>query len=790
MVLQGIHFEYPYVLFSLIPGFIILFLIIRTNFVKRLKRSDVKKTLIKKRFLILLSRSLIITCLVIAIASPFLLKTEIKEGVSSVIILTDNSTSMNAMDTSKLPALYESLEKQFPVETRTIASGTRSAIGEAVLSALTPNSNIILATDGNTNYGRSIGDALISSKTTNSTINAVNLGEHVSDTSVRIEGSRTTTNAKGLSFDVITNQIGEKRAYDLQVTLNGQLAVNRRISGSQVLTIEKKFKEGRHEIKARIVINDYFEQNNEFSKSITVEEKPSVLFVSKKRSPLTQILNNLYFTTTVSSMEGQNLNDYSAVILNDIPEKDVDAKKLREYVTEGNGLVVFGGKDSYDRGNYEGSEFESILPIRIGRGSKTEDTETNVLLLIDISGSTKSNFKRGSRFEVSEVEKALALSVLSDLEDEDYISVLAFNTNSYLIHELSKVEGNREEIKEKISRLNYYGGTSISEGIRASRKVLGPLRGSKSIIIFSDGRSGSIYEDTKQAAQSARIGVKVYAVGVGEDTDRNHLIKIAKEGEGLYLEPDETEKLAIVLGEPEEDSASDLGIEIINNYHFITYNFKPDGSVNGFNHVVPKLNSELLVATKENNPLITSSRIGLGRIVAVSTDDGSAWASQMLTSKNSGLISRSINWAIGDLNREKDYYVDLQDSYVGVPSEIRIISDTKPEHESLSFSKIGPRLYSAHFTPKDVRKQEFFGTFAFTNYADEYTQLGMNSDFKEAVENSGGKLFNPEDANLLIQKIEQESKRTVSDPEELSWIFLGIVLVIFLVELIIRNFSR
>ena len=428
--------------------------------------------------------------------------------------------------------------------------------------------------------------------------------------------------------------------------------------------------------------------------------------------------------------------------------------------------------------------------MQIGRGSKTEETQNNVLLLIDISGSTKSNFKIGSAFEISEVEKALAISVLGDLEDEDNLAVVAFNTNGYLVHNTTRLGGNRFEIEEKISKLSYFAGTFMAEGIKSASGVLAPLEGSKSIIIFSDGRSGSTYEDLKEASSAARLGIKIYTVGVGEDTQRNHMIEVAKKGGGVYLEPDETERIKIIFGEPEEGDSEDLAIEVLNNYHFITYNLNPEGFVNGFNNVIPKPNAEVLVSTRNNNPLITSSRLGLGRIVAVSTDDGSAWASQLLNEKNSAAISRSINWAIGDLNKDKEFYVYIEDGFEGEPLEILVVSDLKPDHEFLRFSKIDKRLYKASFIPDKKGKQEFLGTFAFANYPKEYSLLGMNPDFKNAVTSSGGNFFSPEDSKKLIETIREESKIVASDPKDLSWIFLAAALLLFLIDIVLRTFAR
>ena len=240
----GMQFGQPLALLSFIPVLIILLFIIKANFVKRLTKKEMKKDLVRKRLMVFASRSLVFLFLIIAMSGPFTTETVVKQGLSTVTILSDNSTSMEAVDTSRIPLLYENLRKEVPIEVRTFASGNTSPIGEAALAALSPNNNILLITDGNNNYGRSIGDAMISAKTSNSTINAVNLRDFVSDTSVRIEGNRLTTDAKETKLNIIVNQVGAEKPYQLQVFIDGVLELEQRNSGSQAFSIEKKFEQG------------------------------------------------------------------------------------------------------------------------------------------------------------------------------------------------------------------------------------------------------------------------------------------------------------------------------------------------------------------------------------------------------------------------------------------------------------------------------------------------------------------------------------------------------------------
>ena len=782
----AIQFERPLLLVAIIPVLLALLFIIRKDFVKGLRRRDVRKSILRQRFFILATRSLVFAFLIVAMASPFSLQTAVKTGDPSLTVLSDNSTSMSVLDVSGVQAMNEKLQSKIPVKFRSFASGEDSPVGDAVLSTMKGKDNLLLISDGNGNSGRDLGDMLVVASSMNSTINAVNLEASVQDGAVVVTGPRVTTNAEQNEFKVAVKQVGSPQEYELGVYVGDKKVLSGTYSGSKNFSFSETFSEGYHVIKAEIVAKDHFSQNNVFYKTVKVEKKPKILFVSRDKTPLSEVLNALYGTTTVSGLSGQDLGSYSAVVLNDLPESEIPSQRLSDYVTEGNGLVVVGGKSAYDRGGYKDSVFEAMLPVRVGKGQEGEKTEVNVVLVIDISGSTKAGFRAGSHTRVEEVEKALAIGILKDLRPDDRVAVVAFNTDAFIVSDLGKVLGNERYVEDRISRLVYQGGTRIDEGIKAARKILGPLDGSKNMIIFSDGKSSGLSDDLRDARISANTGIKIHTVGVGAGTNRKHMQDIAKAGNGFYFEPGETEKLAVIFGEAEEGDSGSLAVDVINGHHFITYGVKPVASVSGFNQVIPKSNADLLVATQRNNPLVTSSRLGLGRIVAVSTDDGSAWASELLSSKNSVLISRAINWAIGDLGRNKEFDVDVRDVFLGDRMEVNVVSGAEPQHEFLKFSKTSKRGYSAHFTPQSSGIQSFFDAVAAVNYAEEYAILGMNPELKNLVALTGGKLFNPEDSNALVEKVKEDSKRVVSEPRMFSWMFLLAALVVFLSEIIVR----
>ncbi|MBI2142165.1 VWA domain-containing protein, partial [Candidatus Woesearchaeota archaeon] len=340
--------------------------------------------------------------------------------------------------------------------------------------------------------------------------------------------------------------------------------------------------------------------------------------------------------------------------------------KLSSYVLEGNGLFVIGGKNSFDRDGYKSpgyKTYEALLPVVVGSGKEEKKKDVNVVLLIDVSGSTGSTFNKASRYSVKDVEKALAISILNDLKKTDNVGVIAFESVPHKVADIEKLSDN-PDLSGKIERIIYGRGTDIAAGLSAATDMLSSARGSKNIILVSDGIAGGPEaDDVRAAGIAAATGAKVYAVGVGERTDTEHMQDIANAGKGAYFEPKETEKIKIILGESEKTNDT-YGLEAVNNYHFITRNLKLKAAVTGFNFVIPKSQAQLLVTTANNEPVLSVWRFGLGRIAVLSTDDGSAWNGRMLGKANSILLSRTANWAIGDLSRNKDFDVDMDDIYL------------------------------------------------------------------------------------------------------------------------------
>ncbi len=786
-----IAFKQPQIILTIIPLAIILLIVMWRNFVKfedYREEEYFQRSRKGQRIMMYFTRLAIFSLLIIALAEPFELRQETIPGSPSLSIYTDRSASFTLFDTNISDRLSSEISKTMPVNLRSIAEENRSAIGDSILANMQGDENILLITDGNNNYGRTLGDMMLFAASLNTTINAVQIEPIKNDALVTINGPSETTADTENNFEAKVVQSGTLPGYSLKITIDDEPAKTQFLSGEKTVQFSKKLKEGYHTVTAEIDSKDHFPQNNKFMKTVKVQPKPKILFVTNKNSPAKKIFTSIYDVSETASIP-DDIGGYSAIIINDIRAESLPMDKLTSYVLDGNGLFVIGGKNSFDRDNYKINgykTYEALLPVTVGTGKEEPKKEVNVVLLIDISGSTGSTFNTGSKNAVQEVEKALAVSILGDMKENDNIGVVAFESAPHTVSELGKLIDS-PGLSDKIARLSYGRGTDIAAGITAARNMLSNAHGSKSIILISDGLTGgSPSEDIREARISSSAGIKVFTVGVGERTDTEHMKDIAASGRGSYFEPKETDRIKIILGESEQSNDS-YSLETMNNYHFITKNLILKASVSGHNFVLPKSQSQMLVTTATNEPILTAWRFGLGRIAVLSTDDGSAWNGEMLGKENSALITRTTNWAIGDLSRNKAFDVQMSDIYLGETMEINVITKATPNSPGLNFTKTGEKLYTAEYQPQEPGFYRFFDAVAAVNYNKEFSQTGMNPALSQMVMATNGAFFNPDEIQEIINKVKEDSKRTKTETQSYSWLFALAALAIFLLEIAIRR---
>lgn len=783
--------RYSYAALLIVPFIVLLyFMIIRANFIKFFDKSEqvsYDREKKEQRLVFFIVRSLIFAFLLIAIASPFIMETTTVKGNPRITILVDNSTSLNIFEYGIEKGLTDKLKGKIPVSVRHIASGDKSAIGDGILNNVERDENVLVISDGNNNAGKLLGDVMLLASSLNATISTINMEPVRSDVGVEIVGPGEAIRDTEETFIVNVNDVGKNVPYTLEVKFDDELVISRSGDKSDSFTVDKKLSEGYHKITAELINvgeDDYFKQNNIYYKTVKVVQRPRVLFVSEKSSPLANSLGNIYDLAATNAIP-DDLSSYFAVILNDMPASKFvpHVDKLSDYVSDGNGLFVIGGQSSYDLGNYKKSMVETLLPVKIGAGEESEKSDVYIVIVIDISSGTA---------DYVNIEKAQAVSIINSLDEKNNVGVIAFNTVPYKVSDIKMLKENKKELIDKVSRLTFDGQSFFNLGIDAANKMLRNVAGGKNVILITDGKTtyNKLMADTKESSREAALrGVKVYVAGVGANRNDEFLTDVANLGEGIYFPVDSSNKLKILFGEPESKEEKEFlnKLVLLDTTHFITFNQSLNAVVSGYNYMVPKPAARLLITTNKNIPIMAAWRFGLGRVVSLGTDDGNKWAGELLTKENSKVLTKAINWAIGDLSRKKSFDVTIKDTTLDNSMVISVISNTLPQHESLKFVKADVGLYNAKFDSAKTGFYNFLGADAAVNYKDEFRNLGVNKEFLNLVEQTQGKVFDKNEIDEIIEFAKEKSKRIKVDTKDIKWPFLLVALILFLVEILLRR---
>ncbi|MBU1704719.1 MAG: hypothetical protein KJ922_05115, partial [Nanoarchaeota archaeon] len=354
----------------------------------------------------------------------------------------------------------------------------------------------------------------------------------------------------------------------------------------------------------------------------------------------------------------------------------------------------------------------------------------------------------------------------------------------------------------RVSSLTLDGQSPFDYGLNEAFKMLRQKSGSRNIIFISDGQTTNeaLRQKTREKAMEiASMGAKIYVVGAGTDTNVNGVVsstrddqflsQIALLGNGIYFPIDVKNRLKVIFGESDQDKEFLNSLVLLDTNHFITRSLSIDSTVSGYNFVVPKPSARLLVTTNKKIPILAAWRFGLGRVAALATDDGTEWAGLLLKRNTSELITRTVNWAIGDLNRKSAYDISIADTSLGQPTTIQLTSIELPDSD-IKFRKEGPNKYLADYSSDTLGIHEVMGAKVAVNNPEEYYNLGVNQNFLSAVEDTGGKIFNPEDIDAILEAIKTQSKKPKIEIISYSWILAMLALILLLLEIIIRRLNE
>ena len=805
-----------------------------------------KKAAGKKLRIFIGTRGIIAILLIIALANPISFMTVIKTDRNlNLVLISDETDSMRYFLPGAGPDLYEFFSEKFQVK-YDLLKGNNSAIGEKIIQYADGRNHILLVTDGNSNYGTTLEEAIDFALKTNTTVSAVVPVLSRNDLSVEIIGDKTVIVGTDQEFGIVVRQAGNTAVmYNIEIAIDGQIVQTRtEIMGASEKTtnfITNFSSLGTHNLTVTISSpSDTNPANNKFTKSIYVIEKPNVIIVTSERSSsLMQILGTMYNVTVVTSLSefgnlDQALSNTKTVVLDNVfigNLSEPQVNSLKTYVSNGGGLVVVGGSSSYgypEERSYLNTSFEKMLPV-VSIPSDWEGIQ-DVYLFIDVSGSTSSIAANGERLDTN--IKTTVLNIIeSDYFQQANMTYLTVGDTSREVSGEFFYVGNpreAERLKNEIIELKTGDDeNNLKDTFEKAEKLMENRGGHPLIIIISDGGLmgpwDPPYDQTLNAANSVyKYGTTIAFMNIYTnessrpndpnspfyDADKNiYVQRLVDEyrGQGVYVESPQGRPLnpnfTQVLGPSgNQSNTTKAGLYISNPKHFIVQGINITGTnISGYNGVTPKAGSDKLVAASDGSPVLTVWRYGLGRVASLTTDNGigrgNYWAPELYAPPGSKLVSATMNWVIGDPNKESGIVIDCPDTYVGLPTTLRVyMYDGGVPNLELNGSRLVLTLESENvYTTELVFNQT--GTFNISgypitvNYPIEYRDIGVNSKLRSLIESTGGAIYSVSDAkSLYIENnvVEVTYKTTV--PVSFSVYLLLPALLIFLSEVIYRRF--
>lgn len=527
-------------------------------------------------------------------------------------------------------------------------------------------------------------------------------------------------------------------------------------------------------------------RNNEASTFTNVLDRPRVLVVEDIAGEADEVVRMLeatgmsYVRVNAASVPGtlEGLSAYKSVITCNVSAENLSdgfLNSLDSYVKDmGGGFIATGGENSFALGGYYKTPLEKVLPVQMELKGKKEIPDMSIVLIIDKSGSMTEG--KGGIMKL-DIAKEAASRTLESLRPKDRIGVLTFDDTNYWVVPTRKAD-DAEKIRDDIGTIRPGGGTSIipalQEGYDSIKNTNTKI---KHIILLTDGqaeRSG--YMELVEKFKKDSITVSTVAVGQGSDVQL--LRDIAEGAEGRFYYTDEYANIPRIFAKETFMAARAYlnnreFVPIITNAHPVLAGAAEEGlpTLLGYVAASPKSTSRVVLASDQEDPILTVWQYGLGKTAAWNSDINGKWSRNYVGwDNNIKLWQNLINWTI-EKYREDDITVETE-----VQGGRGIITlnnkGDKGEYETKA-AIVTPSLGSSEITLYPVAPGQYRGDFEITETG-AYIIKALQQKDGETINAAGTGIsvqYSPEyriqpGSGYLDRLIKEAGGTVISSPED------------------------
>ncbi|MBI5779742.1 MAG: VWA domain-containing protein [Planctomycetes bacterium] len=511
---------------------------------------------------------------------------------------------------------------------------------------------------------------------------------------------------------------------------------------------------------------------------------------------------------------------YDIIIIDNLHFNEIPFVKevIIPFVSNGGGLLIVGGQNSFGLGNYQNSEFEKILPVYA-----TPPEDLSLVVILDASGSMDeiSGVAGKNKFQVASEALESFAALLSKI---DRLEVMAFNQGYETILPFQNADDIVSKLKDGIARVRPTGPTAILPPLQRAINTLSNSPSAKRhIILLSDGHSttNEALDGFKQMADKLRQNnITISVIATGGNINEETLKALTKEGGGgkIYrLNSKDKDSLAVNL---KEDLSAHKGFYREAESLVVSALIKDDilkgigniPQISGYNRTALKPNSRLAASVLGGEPIIADWQYGLGRVMVLTTSLDSKWTVRWDKWNGLGqMITQSLRYLTADIGQNQLFDIStevLADGsiklVVKAPDNLQLDAQVEPltematdiqtvrilqvaigKYEAILPSQEG--IVISVFYQKEGSKQLLGRVPVVAQYASEWRRFTPDMGFLRNIAGStGGKLFTADEfiKGATLNAINNKSETSYRN---ISAILILAALGVFLADLLIRR---
>ncbi|MGH2453753.1 MAG: VWA domain-containing protein [bacterium] len=472
------------------------------------------------------------------------------------------------------------------------------------------------------------------------------------------------------------------------------------------------------------------------------------------------------------------LTSTPAVVLDDVPATSLTPAQMRAlstYVTAlGGGLLAVGGPHAFGVGGYAGTDLEAVLPVSMDVRHRVAIPSLAVVLVVDASGSMGSF---GGEIAKVELAKEAAQAVVDLLGARDLIGVIAFDQEPHWL--VRPMEASRrDQILSQVSRITAGGGTNLYPALQeAYRALQGAGAKVKHVIVLSDGQTDP-GDFERLVGRMKRAKITVSSVAIGGDADREIMRDLAGWGGGRYYF---TRDLYTI---PQIVTAEAV---LATRAYLIEERFRPRAApgspllegltplpaLRGYVATAAKPSGTLHALTGQQDPLLATWQIGLGRAAAFTSDATARWAAEWYGWPGAPAFwSRLLRWVVAPPQVPLEVRAGLERDRVRIVLDARDpqgrrLTDLRAEAQivgaaAVSLTQTAPGIYEgeaavrtpgAYLVTVEARRNERVAGVGRTTVTVPYSP--------ELIPPDGG-------SGAVARLVEETGARVVTTPAELA----------------------